>query len=359
MVIWGRSRVVGSLMLKLSAMEGGGYYNQNSAMQAAGIELLLPIWKRVAQTVAIGEGPLVIVDYGSSQGRNSMRPMRVAIEELRARNGSGVAIAVVHTDLPSNDFTALFTALAGPDSYMNGTPGIYPSAIGRSYFEPIIAPTSVHLGWNSWTMQWLSANAPDAPDHVFAALSTSPQVQKALAVQQALDWKRFLEVRSSELRQGAKLLSAFSGKAAEATGWEWLGGELWAAILDLRRDGILSETEALRITLPTASRSLDAIRAPFASKGQYAGLEIEHAEILKVPDPYWSGFQKTGDRQAFAECHANMVRAWAGPTIASVLKANRDPSAALNALFVRFAERVAAAPRQHEPLLAVTVLKKR
>jgi hypothetical protein len=301
----------------------------------------------------------VIVDYGSSQGRNSMRPMRVAIEELRARNGSGVAIEVVHTDLPSNDFTALFTALAGPDSYMNGTPGIYPSAIGRSYFEPIIAPASVHLGWNSWTMQWLSANAPDAPDHILATLSASPKVQEALAAQQSLEWKRFLELRSLELRPGAKLLSAFPGTTAQGTGWEWLGGELWAAVLDLQRDGMLSEEEALRITSPTASRRLDAIRAPFAAKGQYAGLEIEHAEILKVPDPYWDGFEQTGDRRALGQTHANMVRAWAGPTIASRLKSNRDSAAVINALFARFAERVAAAPRRHEPYLAVVVVKKR
>jgi hypothetical protein len=346
-------------MLKLSAMEGGGYYNQNSAMQAAGIELLLPIWKRVAQTVAIDQAPLMIVDYGSSQGRNSMRPMRVAIGELRARAGSSVPVEVVHIDLPSNDFAALFTALDGPDSYMTGAVDIYTSAIGRSYFERVIPPGRVHLGWNSWTMQWLSANAPDAPDHVLAILSTAPQVQKALAAQQALDWRRFLEVRSSELRHGAKLLSAFPGIMGGETGWEWLGGELWAAILDLCRDGMLSEAEALRITLPAGPRTLDAVYAPFASGGQYADLEIEHAEILKVPDPYWSGYKQTGDRRAFAECHANMVRAWAGPTIASMLAANRNPSAAVDALFVHLAERVAASPRQHEPFLAVTVLKKR
>ncbi len=346
-------------MRQQSAMEGGGFYNQNSAMQAAGIELLLPIWTRVAQTVELGQAPLVIVDYGSSQGRNSMRPMRVAIEALRARAGAAVPIEVVHTDLPANDFTALFTALADSDSYMNGTPGIFPSAIGRSYFEPIIAPGRVHLGWNSWTMQWLSANAPDAPDHVFAMLSASPQVQKELKAQQALDWKGFLEKRSSELRQGAKLLSAFPGMTAQGTGWEWLGGELWAAVLDLCGDGMISETEALRITLPTGPRSLEAVCAPFADKGHFAGLEIEHAEIVKVPDPHWDSYQKTGDRQSLGQYHANMVRAWAGPTLASQLQSNRDPAAVFNALFARLAERVAAAPQRHEPFLAVTVLSKR
>src|SRR3546814_6374884 len=68
-----------------------------------------------------GDRPLVIVDYGCSQGRNSMAPMRAAIEALRVRTGEGRAVEVVHTDLPSNDFTYLFTTLDDdPGSYLSG-----------------------------------------------------------------------------------------------------------------------------------------------------------------------------------------------------------------------------------------------
>jgi hypothetical protein len=54
-----------------SAMEGGGFYNRNSALQAAGIAQLMLFWEAARRTVEIGLEPLVIVDYGSSQGRNS------------------------------------------------------------------------------------------------------------------------------------------------------------------------------------------------------------------------------------------------------------------------------------------------
>jgi hypothetical protein len=91
---------------------------------------------------------LVIVDYGSSQGRNSMAPMRMAIEELRCRTGTE-APEVIHTDLPTNDFSSLFEALqAEPNSYLSGTFNIFPAAIGRSYFEPLLPPRRIHLGWN-------------------------------------------------------------------------------------------------------------------------------------------------------------------------------------------------------------------
>jgi hypothetical protein len=89
-----------------AAMQGGGFYNRNSGLQAANLTSALPLLEEAARSVA-GAGSVVIADYGSSQGRNSMRPMRAAIEVLRARAGSERPIEVIHTDLPSNDFASL------------------------------------------------------------------------------------------------------------------------------------------------------------------------------------------------------------------------------------------------------------
>src|SRR5260370_42712268 len=138
-----------SMKSALAAMEGNGFYNRNSSMQAAGIAAVLPLWERTANAVAIGDERLVIADYGSSQGRNSMGPVRIAIEALRAKGGPGRPVQVIHADLPSNDFASLFAALQEqPDSYMAGSTNVFPAAIGRSYFDPILPPESVHLGWN-------------------------------------------------------------------------------------------------------------------------------------------------------------------------------------------------------------------
>ena len=343
-----------------SAMEGSGFYNRHSAMQAAGIALVSPFWQMACRTVEIGPEPLVIVDYGSSQGRNSMAPMRVAIEELRSRAAPGTPIEVIHTDLPSNDFSSLFIALHDePSSYMAGLSGIFPAAIGRSYFEQLLPPGRVHLGWNSWTMQWMSRSPADAPDHVLAGLSSSAQVSVAVKEQQATDWRRFLEVRSLEMRPGARLLSAFTARTMDETGWEWLCGELWAAVLDMGRAGLLSEGERHRITIPIGLRTLEDITAPFAASGRFEELEIEHVEILKVSDPSWDDFQTSGDEQQLGQRHANMMRAWSGPTIKGLIDPSRDRAALVDDLFSRFAARVADAPRKHEPNLAVVVLGKR
>ena len=109
-----------------------------------------------------------------------MAPMRIAIAALRAKSAAGRTVEVIHTDLPSNDFASLFQALGEePDSYMKGATGVFPSAVGRSYFEPIIAPGTVHLGWNSWTLQWLSNKPIEVSDHILAGLSESETAREA------------------------------------------------------------------------------------------------------------------------------------------------------------------------------------
>lgn len=350
----------GDRKLGYSAMEGSGFYNRNSACQASGIALLLPLWEMVCRTVEIGNEPLVIVDYASSQGRNSMAPLRIAIEELRRRASDNTPIEVIHTDLPSNDFSSLFNALQDePNSYMAGLSGIFPAAIGRSYFQPLLPPGRVHLGWNTFSMQWISRSPADAPDHVLAGLTASTSLSKMIKEQQAIDWERFLEVRSMEMRPGAKLLTAFTGRWMDETGWEWLCGELWAAVLDMGRAGLLSEEEQRRITIPIGFRTLDEIRAPFAERGSFAELELEHTEFLKISDPFWDDFQKSGDRQQLARRHADLMRAWSGPTITGLIEPDRDRSALMDDLFARFAARIAADPRKHEPCMAVAVLAKR
>jgi hypothetical protein len=94
-------------------MEGHGVYNRSSRVQAAGLSPAVPLFERAAKTVTLATAPeaIVIADYGSSEGRNSLAPMAPAIRSLRDRVGPEREISVVHTDLPGSDFSALFKTL--------------------------------------------------------------------------------------------------------------------------------------------------------------------------------------------------------------------------------------------------------
>jgi hypothetical protein len=58
----------------------------------------------------------VIADYGSAMGRNSVASVRVAVEALRARRPHQ-AVAVIHNDLPKNDWNELFANAARRDAF--------------------------------------------------------------------------------------------------------------------------------------------------------------------------------------------------------------------------------------------------
>ena len=56
-----------------SAMEGGGYYNRHSAMQAAGIARVLPTWEKIAGTVPVGDETIVIADPGDARASTAQQ----------------------------------------------------------------------------------------------------------------------------------------------------------------------------------------------------------------------------------------------------------------------------------------------
>jgi len=345
-----------------TTMEGSGFYNRNSDLQAAGIELALPLFEEAARTIPIDGGahaPLVIADYGSSQGRNSMRPIGLGIDTLRTRVEPDRPIEVIHTDLPSNDFATLFAAVnEDPAGYMANRPGVFPCAVGRSYFDSILPPGRVHLGWNSWTLHWLSRNPVEVSDHLMAALSPSQDARELARQQSREDWARFLAARATEMAVGAKLVSLAIGATDEVHGWDWILGELWLAALDLAGEGLLTPLELSRFTTPVVGRTIADLRAPFA-QGAYCGLSLEHADVLEGPDPFSEEFQRSGDAEQLGMRWAGMLRAVCGPIASMAFAARPSSEALVNDLFGRLESRVAARPQRQQHFVAIAVVSKK
>ena len=266
---------------------------------------------------------------------------------------------VIHTDLTSNDFASLFKAIAEePESYLKAATGIFPSAVGRSYFDPVIALGTVHLGWNSWTLQWLSRNPVEVADHVLAALSGDEAAALACREQAALDWRDFIGARASELRPGAKLFCLFAAAHDDRRTWAWLFGELWGAAVELGEAGLLTEHELMRMTLPLGGRTLGDIKEPFTKDGAFGGMALEHADVIITPDPFWPVFVKSGDAAQLGRSWAGIWRGAVGPALAGALRPDRDRAAVLDDLFSRFAARVAASPREQQNAIALVILRK-
>jgi hypothetical protein len=97
-------------------------YIETSRLGAAGLAQAIAVFERAAEQVTLPRAPqpIVIADYGAANGHNSLKPLSAAIAVLRRRTRHDHAILVAHTDVPCNDFAALFEVVADdPESYLH------------------------------------------------------------------------------------------------------------------------------------------------------------------------------------------------------------------------------------------------
>jgi hypothetical protein len=337
--------------LKPAAMEGHGLYNRSSQVQAAGLSPAVPMLVGAAREIPlpVGRQPIVIADYGSSQGHNSLVPVGAAIDVLRERAGRERAISVVHVDVPGNDFTALFETLrSDPQSYLKRDAAVFASAIGRSFYEQILPTETVTLGWSSWAVQWLSQAPGVIPDQVQVALSRDEEMKRAFHQQAAEDWRRFLAARGRELCEGGQLVVlTMAADDSGDFGYRAVLEEMYASLVKMVQDGFLSEQELQQMTIPTVGRSRDEFLAPFAAEGSFAGLRLQEAEVFPGEDHIWADYERDEDAKSFGDRWAAFSRASVFPTLAEALKS--DSGTERSAAFMTQLERMMAARLAEHP----------
>jgi hypothetical protein len=329
-------------------MEGGGAYNRSSTVQAAGLAPAVPWLTEAARLVPLGppDAPLIVVDYGASQGRNSLGPLGAAIVVLRERAGADRPISVVHTDLPDNDFGALFRTVAGdPASYLRGDPNVFTFAIGRSFYESLSPPASVILGWSSWAVQWMSRVPSAVPDHIHYSRSAVASVRAAYARQGAEDWQTFLALRGRELRPGGRLVILLMALDEDGDfGFGPVMDHLQAALTEFVAEGFVAAAEHARMAIPTVGRSRSDLLAPFAASGRFAGLEMVQLDVFEGADPIWDAYEASRDAKALAVSWAAFTRAFTLPTFAAALDGAGRAAAFGDRLEADLIKRFAAAP---------------
>jgi hypothetical protein len=332
-------------------MEGSGAYNRNSRVQAAGLAAAIPYFEEAARACMLAppEEPIVIADYGASEGRNSLAPMAAGIAVLRQRTARDRAISVIHTDLPDSDFNALFRTLAhDPGSYARGDAAVFPAAVGRSFYEQILPSQTVMLGWTSWAVQWLSRIPGPIPDHVQIACSKDEAAHAAYATQADADWRAFLTHRAQELRVGGQLVVLTMALTDDGDfGYRAVLAAIYDALKDLVADGKLSEAELARMAIPTVGRGRVQLLAPFDANRHFVGLKVEQLDIFLGEDRIWEQYEKDRDAAAFGTRWAAFSRASVFPTMALALDDARNAArvlAFLNDAEARMAARLANHP---------------
>ncbi len=344
---------------------GSPTYTAASRLRAAGLRSAVTLFTGIAQAVPIPRPPhpVVLADYGAATGHNSLLPIGAAIEVLGARIRRDQAVLVTHTDVATNDFTALFQTLAeDPDSYLYRHPATFFSAVGRSFHQQILPSDSVTLGWSSWAIQWLSRPPDRAVGHLVPALSGDESVRVAAERQAAADWHEFIAFRGRELVPEGRLMILTVGRDdAGEIGMRPLIDAAYDALQELAAEGLITTAELADMVIPIAGRNEKDVVAPFAPKGRFEALSVEHLEVSEAEDRFWHQFQVDNDAAAFGASWAAFLRASVfGCLFGALAGGAGDPRVPefSDRLERGTAARLAAAPEQIPITLATVVLTK-
>jgi hypothetical protein len=334
-------------------MKGAGYYDRHSAAQLSSIQALQGWVDDAVADLPLPPPaqPVAVLDLGSSEGRNAIRLMGAIVAGLRRRTDQ--PLRTIYSDLASNDFNQLFANLEEARRAGLFPAGVYPGAVGGSFYGPLLPPGTVHLATCFNAILWLDRlPAVPLPDGVAyrrphpprPGLAVSPEATAAFTRQAEQDLVRFLECRARELVPGGKLLLASPGDNDQVRVGDGLFDVLNDACLDLVAAGRLEREGYERLTMPCYYRTVAELLAPLERedspvRGAFA---VDRAEALEVPTPFVVEFRRGGDVAAYAGAYTGFLRAISEPVVRAALNQPEGEAATVEWLYERVRARLLA-----------------
>ena len=355
-----------------TGMKGAGYYDRHSTAQMFSIQATRD-W--VDDAVAdlrlpAPAQPVTILDLGSSEGRNAVGLMGAIVGGLRRRTDG--PLRTIYSDLASNNFNQLFANLEAARRAGLVPEGVYPSAVGGSFYGPLLPPGTVHLATCFNSIQWLD-RLPDVPlPHTIGyrrpqparhGAAVSAEATAAFTRQAEQDLLRFLECRARELVPGGKLLLASPGDSDEGRVGDGLIDVLNDACLDLVAEGRLEQRQYERVTLPVYCRTVEELLAPLeqGDSSVRGAFVVDRARTLEVPTPFCDQFRRNGDVVAYAADYTGFLRAISEPVIRAALDPGTRRAAIVESLYERVRLRLLGEPERYSfrYILVATLLTRR
>lgn len=333
-------------------------YNANSKYQEDVLEFGKPILLAgIDKTELPGKDKIFsIVDYGCSQGQNSVRIVRFMIEKILKREPEQ-GIVVVHNDLPTNNFNKVFENLYGPDSYLTlRDHAIWPLCSGMSFYHSILPKESVHCGISSSAVHWLS----QFPNITFADGIYLPQAKGSI-LQSILqiasqDWQQFLVARSREIIKGGFLFVQTIGRRPNPKKKEQIqttSEQLFLVIDEILHEMLqkkyLQKTVYDKFVFPAIPRSLDEALMPLKTDLKTKWV-CEHGSVDEVENPYFKMYQQNKDAAQYAKDYIGFVRAFTESTFHNHLfvpgALNLPPMELTNYFYAHLQERIEQNPEE-------------
>ena len=303
-------------------MWGGGDYSLHTVGAKHVIDNTgeLALGALAAIDVAGRSGPFQMADFGAADGGTSIDLVGRIVEAVRARAPER-PVCMTYTDLPRNDFSALFSLVhggrPGVESYLHRFDGVYVFASGTSFYGPIFPPGTLDFGFSATAMHWLSGTPGRIGDHVHAVGAKGEELE-TFRRHAIGDWETILLARSRELKHGGRLV--MSNFCIDEQG-RYLGNTggvnmfdtfdmLWRRLLE---EGVISADEYADTVFPQFYKTVDEYCAPLTDPENpvfRSGLRLASAETRVVACPYAARFAEEGDAARFAEAYVPTLRTW-------------------------------------------------
>jgi hypothetical protein len=341
-----------------TGMKGAGYYDQHSTAQLSAIQALQDWVDDAVANLPLPacDQPVTVLDMGSSEGRNAVRVMATIVTGLRRRTDQ--PLQTIYSDLASNNFNQLFGNVADARRAGLFVAGVYPGAVGASFYGPLLPRGTVHLATIFNAIHWLD-RLPAAPLRDFVAyrrplaaqtvLAASPEVTAAYTRQAEQDMVRFLEYRARELVPGAKLLLASPGDTDHARVGDGLYDVLNDACLDLVAAGQLERKEYECLTMPCYYRTVAELLAPLEREDSAVrdAFTVDRAEAIESPIPFLEEFRRGGDVATYAEAYTGFLRAVSEPVVRAAFNQPEGEVGPVERLYERIGARLLAEPERY------------
>jgi gibberellin A4 carboxyl methyltransferase len=299
------------VMAVTTGMLGRGFYNRHSAPQWAAIDYVLPWLEEALQSMNLPPAPHIVAlaDFGCSEGKNSIAAMQRMLPVLRKRTTQ--PLATVHSDLATNDFSALFTNLRADGRSVFPFDNVYPSAVAGSMYDQLLPPASLCVATTFNAIGYFSRRPlerlpgfiqPNGPSAIRNIGAVTAQERAVFALQARDDLSAFLTARAAELVRGGKLLIEVFGAGGGRCNGHGIYDALNDAVLEVGKAGRIGSDEYERYYQPIYFRTLEELVAPVAEpiSSHSSIFRLERSEIYEIKTPFVEEYRGTRDAGTFA-----------------------------------------------------------
>jgi hypothetical protein len=262
-------------------------YDSHSALQLeANQRNLQPLAAALVASLRPNQ-PLILADFGSATGLNSMKTFTQAIQTLREY--SQTEVQVIHVDLPSNAWSVLFNNAANSEHSYVRLPGTYTCGIGRSNFDRLFPENHLSVGYSTFSLHWLSKRA--ACKHQFRRFCEEDSACLAEIRSIAMeDLRKFLSYRALELIPGGRLLIQTPVSKLELDGF-------YEALRDMEASGSIGAELLETFTIPWYLRSEEDYEKVIS---EIPDLRVFQKTVTELIDPFYRKLQEDQDLEAYA-----------------------------------------------------------